>query len=823
MKLLCCVLTTIVCLQGYGQNAYQQQEICTRAVYDWYEQSKKGVLDKYTVEIPPPDNGKALKACNHPWSNRVCRAHRRYCSCAPCENAISQANDNLDKEKDRRLAQCTSAYKVAAAREEQQEQERVAREEQQEREKQAREQQQAKEKQVREAKAAAQKQAAVSGSSAGRTSSTQRTGTSGYTSTYYAPTQAQVALQQTQNYINQSNQQREQMTQTITDGIQGIGNILLQAQERKQREREEREARLEEYREGQRQAEAKRRQRVEEDAGKGYIKDIVAFADIKAEGGYDLTTAHQMYLQTAELGNAQAMYGLYLDYLKGRGTSKSDSLATYWVKQAAKYGNTAAMRAIGTDKWTDFADVLDQKWNGYGMEKDRDRSYAIRYQEKGTLAGLQMAIVWWKRYAARGKSEGNRWSKKIGLSNVKNIEKRIKARQFKPEEPVKDTAGYWFNKAMEQYNNNGQKADSAVIADFRKAADMGDEEALIMLARLSYEKLPHTPENNWLLLDTYLKADHDRKAYMYRMAADMLASRAVECFRKGEDDLALKYLTKAAEMKNLTALMQLTRVYETGIFSVYGNGENGKAVQAKDDAMAKKWSMQWQEAIEEEKMPEFRIDHAVNHIAFNVTSAAMALQIEELKEKHKIVSAILGGPDEYAFVYGSNGYATNKLTPGLLKALSEIYKGKPTINQIVQTHKTGAYLVIYDNYGYSSNGLAPELLKELKRCNSAGLKISNVAIAPNGGWIVINGSNGNAYKGIPEKLAAKVEELNKNASVINYITFTSKGGWVIIYDDYGYMFEGIPEAAAEQLGLFNKKKTRISFICFDDQDHYVIN
>ena len=148
------------------------------------------------------------------------------------------------------------------------------------------------------------------------------------------------------------------------------------------------------------------------------------------------TEAFPKLLAAAEKGHKKAQYRVGRCYDKGRGTAENNQLAFQWYEKSAKQGYAKAQYELG-----------DCYKDGDGVEKDRKK-----------------AVEWFKKAAAQENADAEF---ALGKAYLKG--KGIAA--------DKDQAKKWLKRAV-----NNEKGGKEILADLRKEAAEGDEDAKNILA-----------------------------------------------------------------------------------------------------------------------------------------------------------------------------------------------------------------------------------------------------------------------------------------------------------------------------------------------------
>ena len=100
--------------------------------------------------------------------------------------------------------------------------------------------------------------------------------------------------------------------------------------------------------------------------------DLVTKSSNKAQEAYsqaDYKEAFKWYKQSAELGDADAMYLLAVMYYQGEGTLKDYKEAFKWFKRSAELGNANAMASLANRYSRGQGTLKDYKQAKYWIKK----------------------------------------------------------------------------------------------------------------------------------------------------------------------------------------------------------------------------------------------------------------------------------------------------------------------------------------------------------------------------------------------------------------------------------------------------------------------
>lgn len=478
----------------------------------------------------------------------------------------------------------------------------------------------------------------------------------------YLPTKGEMALQQTRGYINQKQQQAAQITNTLTEGLQNIGSILEQGRQRRAAEAAETRSRERASQFQNEEWERERKAYVINKAAEGETKYIVDYGLIKLIDYNDAKTAHVCFLAGAKVDNPKAMFWLSIDYEKGLGVEKNDSLAAYWLRRSADCGNLNAMNrlakylsyggfstiikntdeaikwysmifflknsldkseslALGTyfnnvgDKITDTEQkALTQLGNvGYSEQFDLNfqgnKFYIISeltglYEQKGTAPDIECAIVWQKMRRSISTEESIIWRKryiKESENKIKELEKLLKKASVKSNNG-NSASMEMFSKAFRELYTPG-KLDSAIYY-FSLAAEQGDCEAIFILAGLLWKKGQEPIAGSW-----YQKMDEKRKCYMSSVPAARYYTMANDALNNVNYSRTEEYYQKSTTfigIDQLLSAMALENAYRTGYFAIERYQKKGPIEMTVDINKADIWKQKIKQYRLEDKILEFR-------------------------------------------------------------------------------------------------------------------------------------------------------------------------------------------------------------------------
>lgn len=259
-----------------------------------------------------------------------------------------------------------------------------------------------------------------------------------------------------------------------------------------------------------------------------YLIMILFFAT--ASGVFAQTTNIVTLTLKAKSGEAEAQNALGEAYYDGKGVTENLTEAVKWFTKAAEQENAKAEYNLG-----------NCYYYGYGV-----------YQNYGE------AVKWYTKAAEQGYAEAQN---SLGYYYEIN--------ELNPKKAVK-----WYTKAAEQglpvaqcnlgvcykYGNGVEKNLEETIKWYTKAANQGYAKAQYYLA-LSYDKGEGVAKNDSEAMKWYLKAvknNSPEAAYYY--GGMLLEGNKQKGITKNIPE-GVKYLRKAADLKNLDAINSLVGAY----------------------------------------------------------------------------------------------------------------------------------------------------------------------------------------------------------------------------------------------------------------------
>lgn len=469
-------------------------------------------------------------------------------------------------------------------------------------------------------------------------------------------------LNNTQRYIDQQNQQREQLTNTIAQGLQDMGDMIEKINRRKAEAAADQRRYEAERAQEDADFERERKQAITNRVANGLTKDVVDYGIIRLNDFNDAEFAHNCFMAGAEVNAPKAMLWLALDYLQGRGTSKNDTLAAYWLSRAADFGERTAISlladlyrtgkliTIRADpeallKWKMYNFYLgtllpeDHKaniryslsnngspvyysdteksafqklaalnsWDLYDYEYlDGKRKYeqieeiAGLYKQRGTPEDLGIAIAWHEKYISLIQQDDHEYSKKRKLEKAADAIKELrKAGKKLPSGSGSNTEHSLFNKAF-VFLIKPQMSDSAKYY-LKMAAAQGDREALFILSEISIR------ENRLQEAAEYaLEADNGIRSYRSVTVGRLIFNEALGKVKASQFTEAAGQFERASEFGGIPAIlamMQLEALYSTGNFTNPATQNTGIAP---DTEKAQYWMEKCKRLREEEKLMQFR-------------------------------------------------------------------------------------------------------------------------------------------------------------------------------------------------------------------------
>lgn len=254
-------------------------------------------------------------------------------------------------------------------------------------------------------------------------------------------------------------------------------------------------------------------------------------------------TASGVFAQTANIvtltlkaksGEAEAQNALGEAYYDGKGVTENLTEAVKWFTKAAEQENAKAQYNLGICYY-------------YG--------YGVQYRDR------REAVKWYTRAAEQGNADAQNdlgYCYEFGEGVDKNLKEAVK----------------WYTKAAEQglpmaqcnlgvcykYGNGVEKNFEEAVKWYTKAANQEYARAQYDLA-LSYDKGEGVAKNDSEAMKWYLKAvknNYPQAAYYY--GAMLLEGNKQKGITKNIPE-GVKYLRKAADLKNLDAINSLVGAY----------------------------------------------------------------------------------------------------------------------------------------------------------------------------------------------------------------------------------------------------------------------
>lgn len=263
-----------------------------------------------------------------------------------------------------------------------------------------------------------------------------------------------------------------------------------------------------------------------------YLIMILFFAT--ASGVFAQTTNIVTLMLKAKSGEAEAQNALGEAYYDGKGVTENLTEAVKWFTKAAEQENAKAQYNLGICYY-------------YG--------YGVQYRDR------REAVKWYTRAAEQGNADAQNdlgYCYEFGEGVDKNLKEAVK----------------WYTKAAEQglpmaqcnlgvcykYGNGVEKNFEEAVKWYTKAANQEYAQAQYNLA-LSYDKGEGVAKNDSEAMKWYLKAvknNYPQAAYYY--GAMLLAGNKQKGITKNIPE-GVKYLRKAADLKNLDAINSLVGAY----------------------------------------------------------------------------------------------------------------------------------------------------------------------------------------------------------------------------------------------------------------------
>ena len=259
-----------------------------------------------------------------------------------------------------------------------------------------------------------------------------------------------------------------------------------------------------------------------------YLIMILFFAT--ASGVFAQTTNIVTLMLKAKSGEAEAQNALGEAYYDGKGVTENLTEAVKWFTKAAEQENAKAQYNLGICYY-------------YG--------YGVQYRDRGE------AVKWYTKAAEQGNADAQT---SLGYYYEEN---------HNPKKAVE-----WYTKAAEQglpiaqcnlgvcykYGNGVEKNLEETIKWYTKAANQGYAQAQYYLGK-AYDKGDGVEKNDSEAMKWYLKAiknNSPEAAYYY--GAMLLEGNKQKGITKNIPE-GVKYLRKAANLKNLDAINSLVGAY----------------------------------------------------------------------------------------------------------------------------------------------------------------------------------------------------------------------------------------------------------------------
>lgn len=263
-----------------------------------------------------------------------------------------------------------------------------------------------------------------------------------------------------------------------------------------------------------------------------YLIMILFFAT--ASGVFAQTTNIVTLMLKAKSGEAEAQNDLGEAYYDGKGVTENLTEAVKWFTKAAEQENAKAQYNLGICYY-------------YG--------YGVQYRDR------REAVKWYTRAAEQGNADAQNdlgYCYEFGEGVDKNLKEAVK----------------WYTKAAEQrlpmaqcnlgvcykYGNGVEKNFEEAVKWYTKAANQEYARAQYNLA-LSYDKGKGVAKNDSEAMKWYLKAvknNYPQAAYYY--GGMLLEGNKQKGITKNIPE-GVKYLRKAADLKNLDAINSLVDAY----------------------------------------------------------------------------------------------------------------------------------------------------------------------------------------------------------------------------------------------------------------------
>lgn len=196
---------------------------------------------------------------------------------------------------------------------------------------------------------------------------------------------------------------------------------------------------------------------------------------------------------------------------------------------------------------------------------------------------------------------------------------------------------------------------------------------------------------------------------------------------------------------------------------------------------------------------------------------------EVLAQGYQIRSAYIGADPGYMIIFGTNGWRSAGMPPGLLQKLQETHDqyNSMSIND-VSVSPDGGWAFLFGDNGYSSNGVPTGFLDIAKKLNGQHANIARAKLGEKGGWAVVYDAYGYSVDSGPPGLVNKLKELNGQHESIKDVAVTGNGGWVVVFSGNGYSYDNIPRNMAAALGDMNSRKVEIESLAIGPTGSWLI-
>ena len=289
----------------------------------------------------------------------------------------------------------------------------------------------------------------------------------------------------------------------------------------------------------------------------------------------DDARAVELFKRSAEQGNPDALYMLYLCYRDGIGCEKNEGKATTSVFVAAEKAHPAALAVVG-DRYRD----------GFGV--DQDLTLALDYYKKATEAGVDRAKV----AAAQIDRIGKFWGPAAKGDAKAEFEMGVCCRDGIQTGVDIKAAEAWFEKSAAKGCHDAEYALAKLLTD-ENAEDSAVNKRIVSILEPA-AMAGHVKARNLLGLFLYtgkgVDEDYERAVALWKESAGTgdLESKCLlgdyyftgkGVFNSGKDvDKAVKMWSEAADAGYPEASLRLGRLYAngTGMFGSKKDVEKAK-------------------------------------------------------------------------------------------------------------------------------------------------------------------------------------------------------------------------------------------------------